>query len=351
MTSSEDTQWPGDGLQSLEIDAADRRARLHQGADAEQPRRALEPVPRRLDRLARPGGLRRAALRPPGRQRATVRVAGHPAFPGLAPAVRFDGYDAPFDWSNLSPRLGLAYALDAVRRTVARLSFSRYTGRPEPFRGRLREPRRERARSPTTFGTTWTETAWRSRPRWSRLRRSPPAPRSAAGEGLGGLPVAIDEELRAPRTTEFIAGIRSRVSARSDARRSRTSISASPTCFGSRGPAASAPNTWSSARSRACCPDGAPYEVPYFAPLADAGRVLSNRPGYHQHYNGWQLQARRGFADGWMLRVRAAYDSHREVLETRRTATATRLRSTRTRWRRRADRARGPPAATPARRS
>src|SRR5581483_2082521 len=53
------------------------------------------------------------------------------AFPNVVPGLVFSGYDTPFTWKNASPRVGLTYALDEARRTVARASFSRYAGQLE----------------------------------------------------------------------------------------------------------------------------------------------------------------------------------------------------------------------------
>ena len=44
------------------------------------------------------------------------------------PGLNFAGYDAPFTWKNFSPRAGLTYALDESRKTVARASYSRFSG-------------------------------------------------------------------------------------------------------------------------------------------------------------------------------------------------------------------------------
>src|SRR5947209_16170950 len=40
------------------------------------------------------------------------------AFPNLVPSLLFGGYDAPFTWNSVSPRLGITYALDQNRKTI-----------------------------------------------------------------------------------------------------------------------------------------------------------------------------------------------------------------------------------------
>ena len=49
-------------------------------------------------------------------------------FPTLVPGIEFAGYDAPFTWNTLHPRLGMTYALDDSRKTLLRANFSRYAG-------------------------------------------------------------------------------------------------------------------------------------------------------------------------------------------------------------------------------
>lgn len=51
------------------------------------------------------------------------------AFPNLLPALSFSGSsEDSIAWSDISPRLGMSYALDESRKTVMRASFARYAG-------------------------------------------------------------------------------------------------------------------------------------------------------------------------------------------------------------------------------
>ena len=55
-----------------------------------------------------------------------TNVGANPVFPELLPATSFQGRDSGFEWSTLSPRLGLTYALGPQRKTLLRASYSRF---------------------------------------------------------------------------------------------------------------------------------------------------------------------------------------------------------------------------------
>ncbi len=48
------------------------------------------------------------------------------AFPELMPAAEWEGSPNVYDWDNFSPRVGLSYAFNEARTTVARASYARY---------------------------------------------------------------------------------------------------------------------------------------------------------------------------------------------------------------------------------
>ncbi len=53
-------------------------------------------------------------------------VAANPVFPELLPTTSFQGHDSGFEWSTLSPRLGLTYAIGGQNKTLLRASYSRF---------------------------------------------------------------------------------------------------------------------------------------------------------------------------------------------------------------------------------
>jgi len=53
-------------------------------------------------------------------------AGANPVAPELLPAVHYAGQDSGFTWTDITPRLGLTYALGAERKTLLRASFSRF---------------------------------------------------------------------------------------------------------------------------------------------------------------------------------------------------------------------------------
>ena len=59
--------------------------------------------------------------------------AGEPDVPELLPALDFDGDTPSIDWNDISPRVGVTYALAKSGKTVARVSYAKYAGQLNPF--------------------------------------------------------------------------------------------------------------------------------------------------------------------------------------------------------------------------
>ncbi|HEV8238556.1 MAG TPA: hypothetical protein VGS57_04230, partial [Thermoanaerobaculia bacterium] len=53
-------------------------------------------------------------------------VGPNPTFGSVLPAVSVGSFDSGFEWTNITPRLGITYALGAERKTLLRASYSRF---------------------------------------------------------------------------------------------------------------------------------------------------------------------------------------------------------------------------------
>ena len=56
------------------------------------------------------------------------QTASNAAFGALVPGIQFTGYEPPFHWNDITPRVGLTYALDEGRKSILRASFSKNAG-------------------------------------------------------------------------------------------------------------------------------------------------------------------------------------------------------------------------------
>jgi hypothetical protein len=61
-----------------------------------------------------------------GGENVTRNLRANPILPNVMPAVTFQGADIGFEWTDITPRLGLTYAMGAERKTLLRASFSRF---------------------------------------------------------------------------------------------------------------------------------------------------------------------------------------------------------------------------------
>lgn len=50
----------------------------------------------------------------------------NPAFPTILPEIKFQGNEVPYEWKDISPRVGVTWAIGAERKTLLRASFSRF---------------------------------------------------------------------------------------------------------------------------------------------------------------------------------------------------------------------------------
>jgi outer membrane receptor protein involved in Fe transport len=139
-----------------------------------------------------------------GRNRESVRSA-NPMFPDIVPEARFAGNDADgLGWTDITPRLGLTYALGERRSTLLRASYSRFADQlgaavpanTNPFLG--------------TYAYFYGAFAWSDNngnrvfdagePRSTVV----PGPLSPAGSFLSA--VGENADLSAPMTNEFLFG-------------------------------------------------------------------------------------------------------------------------------------------------
>jgi hypothetical protein len=264
-----------------------------------------------LDRLTLNGSLRF--------DRATssadaITVQAHPLVPDVLPGVSAAAVENAVVWNTLSPRAGLAYALGAERKTVARASYSSYASQLlAPVAGNI---------SSASFAYAYYLAFDRNRNfniESNELGRllftknvNPADPSKAVNR--------IADDYSAPRTHELVLGMDRELF-------SSFAVSAAYTWrryVNQLWPGTAAPPIGATTadyvedgRITGTLPNGTPYDVPYYA-LSEAaapegaGTLTTNRKGYHRSFTGLELAATKRLRNNWMARLGFSWNRARE---------------------------------------
>jgi len=312
------TIWPGDRMVAIDTSLTNQRARLYRegkGVNRTFYTNAYLSDTFTKDRLTLNLGVRYD--RQNGRAVGGA-IGSNLAFPNLVPGVEFSGYDAPFVWNDVSPRLGATFALDKARKTLARASFARYATQLDTGTVGYANP---------NGGAGWAEYPWVDR-NGDHLAQPGevtilPAPLATGGGFNPAAPTAvvsanrIDPNLKAPATNEGIFGLDRELLPNlavsvTYTYRKFTRFMTAPRIDMT--PADYIPGALLSGT----LPDGKPYSVQTYNPIAakvtagGSGRFETNNDDYYQTFNGFEFSATKRMANKWMARVAAAYNNHRE---------------------------------------
>jgi hypothetical protein len=257
------------------------------------------------------------------------KTLSNPAFPNLMPGIEFAGYDAPFTWNDFSPRVGLTFALDEERKTIAHASFSRYAGQLETSivgysnlsanAGYIEYP--------------WIDSNGDHLAQESEVQINQPF--ISFGNGFDpSNPTSVesvdlvDPNLKAPHTTSLVLGIEREVmpnlAASVNYSYTRTTDVVGNFTFNyTPWIGVAAADYGPGPLLTGTLPGGSPYSVQTF--IADTGVIedngfgtmLTNHPGYHSYYNGLEFALTKRLSNRWMARVGAAWNSPRECYTVR----------------------------------
>jgi hypothetical protein len=246
------------------------------------------------------------------------------AFPSVVPGLVFAGYDTPFTWTNWSPRIGMTYALDADRKTIARASYSRAAGQ---------------LNSGTVGVLNTSSTAGSATYRWTDLNADHFAQAdevdltqriTAAGGFNPANPTAIsssnvlDPDLKAPVTNAFVAGLDREVMPNL-AMGVTYSYTRTTDLFGNF-TGTITPRVGVTFDDYAAGPGFSGtipfYDIPYNVPTSipnsaaitagGSGFATTNVPGYYTDYHGLELSLIKRLSNRWMGRVGFSFNNARE---------------------------------------
>jgi hypothetical protein len=239
-------------------------------------------------------------------------IPGNPLIPSLLPALDFAGDDVNMvEWSNISPRVGMTYALDESRRTVARVSFARYSGQLSNV-----DPTWNNA-----LATSFLEYDWRDG-NGDEIVQLPEVDFSVVQQrsnvdlnnpgAIGESPNQIDPDYHANIDNEIVVGLDRELApnvALSVAYtwRKATDLTASQLLSGSYWYNWIGVNRSDYRPGTEFCRNGfcATPQVldPAVANAVSGGYLLSNRPDYSRTYNGFELNLVKRLSNNWMGRV------------------------------------------------
>jgi hypothetical protein len=250
-------------------------------------------------------------------------TAANPAYPNLVPGVVFPGYDSPFTWNNFSPRVGFTYALGESRRTIARVSYSRFAGQLDPTTIGYTNP--SSTAGSATYGWVDTSGDHLAQPNEVLLNQfitagggfNPAHPTAVTSANV------IDPNLSAPVTQNIVAGLDHELMPNLAVQVSY-SYTRTSNLFGDFANAITprvgvtlADYTPGSGFT-GTLPDGSAYNVPTFIPIAadvaagGNGFLRTNIPGYYTDYNGIEIGLVKRLSNRWMSRIGVAWNNARE---------------------------------------
>jgi hypothetical protein len=331
--STSQTIWPGNMIQARDNSETDRVARIYReglGTNRNEYFSLYLSDTLSRGRLTLDLGVRYD--RQTGSALASDTQA-NPAFSALVPGISFGGYDAPFSWNTVHPRLGATWALDDTGKTLLRANFSRFAGQLDA--------------SIVGFSNLSANAGFVDYP-WVDLNGDlfvqPEEVQIALGfiaPGGGFNPAdptsvvsadTIDPNLKAPVTTGIVVGVERELMPNLAVQANYT-WSRSSDLVGLTGAADPLGLTFIPWRGltpadytqtgtlTGTLPDGSAYDVPIFAPDAAKiaangnGRELGNREGYHTSYNGMEVTVVKRMSNRWMMRAAFAWNNPREYYD------------------------------------
>jgi Carboxypeptidase regulatory-like domain len=237
------------------------------------------------------------------------------AWPGLPlTALNVPGND-PLIWKDISPRVGLTYAIGNANKTIARLSYARFANQ---MGGTNINP------NSAAPGATYLYYAWNDA---NGNRRVDPGEVDFTNllsyynwdpnnpNNVSSSINKINYNMKTPKTDEFILGAEHELAPAFVVGVSGTYRRMTDVLFNER---LSADGSRVLTPADFDCTQAGPYPVPGGSPqsievcnpkpgVAGLGYIETNRPGYYQTYWGLDFSATKRYANKWMMRFNFTY--------------------------------------------
>ena len=252
--------------------------------------------------------------------------AANPGFPALLPAIVAPAGENLIEFNLLSPRIGVSYALDESSKTLLRASYGM-------FGGQLGSGTVQNFSAASLAILTYSATDRNGNNiadpgeldaliGWTGVDPDDP------GSGVNFN--RVDPDIKPPKTHELVIGVDREVMNNfavtaaftwrrfNDVIWTGTDLSSGNTVYPLVG--VTAADYVQEGVVEGSAPGLESYSQPIYAPRESAlppgnGGEYRNRPGYHQRYMGFEIQATKRLADRWMARVGFTTGTHREYLD------------------------------------
>lgn len=314
------TLYPGNGIVAYENSVTDFRARVYRegaGTNRAEYLHFYVGDSMSLGRVTLDVGVRYDRQ---GGKALPANNRPNSAFPALVPGIEFGGYEAPFRWNDVSPRVGLTYGLGESNKTILRASFSRNAGQLSAVGTYI-------GYANPSSAAGWVEYRWIDA-NGDHLAQTPEVqvqlPLLASGGGFNTAnPTAvtsanrIDPDFQAPTSVGVIVGIDRELMPDLGlaVNYTRTRVTNHPMFpfigLTTADWAPIAPLTGTTS-------DGVSYNIPLFVPNAakvaanGGGRLLTNFDDYATTFDGVELALTKRMSNRWMARVAVAWNNPRE---------------------------------------
>jgi hypothetical protein len=241
-------------------------------------------------------------------------VAGNTVFPELLVPVNYAGSDQVVKWNDISPRVGITYALDQARKTVLRASYARYAGQLGPGDATQVNP----------VGYSYLAYNWIDANGDRFVQRNEVLTGSGIAYYSAGLNLrnqqqsvsTIDPNFKANHDNEFIVGLDHELFANFAVSGSYTYKKSTDLRFiprigmTSRDYSCSGPTV-----ARGYTTYGTCTPNPALVAAFQNGTNLTNNPGIFNQYSGFEFVAMKRLSDKWMARATFAYNDWTEHYE------------------------------------
>ena len=228
------------------------------------------------------------------------------------PGIDFAGYDAPFHWNDLTPRVGMTYALDEARKTILRASFSRNAGQLTAVGTYI-------GYANPSSAAGWVEYPWIDAngdhlAQTNEVQVNQPLLASGGGFNTAN-PTAvasanrIDPDFKAPSSTGVHRRLRSRADAQPGAagelhlRPGHQPPDVPVHRHDHRRLGAVRPLAGTTAGRRRVQHAAVPARTARSSAANGGGRLLTNFDGYYTKFNGIELSMNKRMSNRWQMRL------------------------------------------------